>query len=146
VPHFLTLCILITQDHTHLSLGGEFWWRKTYLTHINKITLQVSSRDQDSNVVTTAYQLSPTTICAQPLHHRLHISNTSATSNHKKSAWLTQKLQGREPYLLNMPLNNCNVNMLIKSHIVKITFQSTLSKYFSLWLWLKEYFTDIWQK
>ena len=104
--------------------GGE-----TCLAHKNKITLQASSWDQDSIVVSTAYQLSVTTVCTWLLHIS---TTTSATSNHKKSAWLTQKLQGREPYLLNMPHTKSNVNLLIKYYIVKITFQRALSKYFSL--------------
>ena len=136
MPHFLTYWILITQDHTRLSVGSEFWRGETFLAHKNKIT-QVSSWNQDSNLVTTAYKTRLHNIMCPTV---AYFHYYKCYLKPKKYCLINTKVTRRGTILIEMPHNNHNVNMLIKYNIVKMIFQSTLSKYFNLWLWLRNIF------
>jgi hypothetical protein len=151
--HFWTFCTIfwhtalpLNHHYMPLSAGSDFQWEK----HFSPIKT-------DSHYKLLCRTMFPVSL---PLHvnFKLNLLSVWLTDwlipfvacytyqvlppTKKHSAWVTQKLQAREPYLLNMPYIRCLLNTftgnksLEQSQILDLSCQNSLFSMIIRWRWL----------
>jgi hypothetical protein len=90
---FRETVLSLHHHHTVLSFGSKVWWEKQVFLMKTKPKLPNGN----------AHQIIPQMTSDWFLQQLVHVTPTTAATSHSNKKWLTQKLQTRKAYFLNIP-------------------------------------------